>query len=242
MGGRGPAAAGAIRLRISIKQGATWAGSTSSVLFPRLGPAERNSNGSTQGDSGPAAAGGCQARRVDRGARRPLARRRARRRAGHLCSCEPVDRRGARRGHRFAERVRHPSPVAGWLVVATHTNGISGAVRSGHRNRGAEFGAILFYCLTAQPVFYPLEGEAALRARLRRLRPELPAGMADLDGRGAVGQRRAGLTLAQLRRALRQTDRQRASVSRPFPALDHYARRGSGGARRLRAVVDSAAR
>lgn len=66
-------------------------------------------------------------------------------------------------------------------------------------------GAILFYCLTAQPLAYPFEGEPALRARLRSLRPELPAVMADLTVEALSARRSAGLTSAAFARALRQT-------------------------------------
>lgn len=66
-------------------------------------------------------------------------------------------------------------------------------------------GALLFYCLTGHPLEYPLQGETALRSRLRTLRPGLPPGVADLTVAALLARRRPGLTLAAFAQDLRQT-------------------------------------
>lgn len=84
------------------------------------------------------------------------------------------------------------------------------AVRGAVRPRAAadaevveRLGAVLFQCLTGQPLSYPIPAEQELRHTVRRLRPDVPAAVADLTAATVSAPRSGRMTIATLDRQLR---------------------------------------
>lgn len=89
-----------------------------------------------------------------------------------------------------------------WSWMPAMAGGTLGRVSD--RDVIERLGAILFHALTGQAIDDPFADEQALRSRLRALRPELPAAVADLTV-GALAVRRArGATLTAFARDVRQ--------------------------------------
>ena len=93
-------------------------------------------------------------------------------------------------------------PQEGWSWVPAPATTASRTISDGEVI--ARVGAVLFYVLTGQVPAYQFESEHSLKARLRTLRPELPAHVVDVVARALMANQTSGLGLPSFSQDLRQ--------------------------------------